>query len=132
MHPPQVQRMKYTAEVLLHKQLTNNYFFMNKYERLKQELETVGEGRMKAFGTSMLPILQSGSLLTFERHAEYAIGDIVFCKVKGRYIDAHKIVKKDPNKGFLIANNHGFENGWTKRIYGKVVLATFRNESKSF
>ena len=100
---------------------------MNKYERLKGELETAGTGKLKAFGNSMLPLLKSGSLLTFEKAPDYETGDIVFCKVRGRYIDAHKIVKKDANKGFLIANNHGFENGWTKIIYGKVVLGEYQN-----
>lgn len=101
---------------------------MNKFERLKSELASAGQGTMKAFGSSMLPILKSGTTLLFIRQEEYAIGDIVFCKVKGRYIDAHKIVKKDPNKGWLIANNHGFENGWTKIIYGKAVEGVYRNE----
>ncbi|UUF14175.1 MULTISPECIES: S24 family peptidase [Flavobacterium] len=100
----------------------------NKYERLKTELETVGNGKMKAFGDSMRPILKSGSLLTFIKSENYQIGDIVFCKVKGRYINAHKIIKTDTNKGFLIANNHGFENGWTKIIYGKVIQGEFKNE----
>jgi len=98
---------------------------MNKFERLKTDLETKGTGTMKAFGSSMLPILKSGSKLTFIKTEQYAIGDIVFCKVKGRYIDAHKIVRTEAAKGFLIANNHGFENGWTKIIYGKVVQAEF-------
>lgn len=101
---------------------------MNKFERLKLALETERTGKMKAFGQSMLPILKSGSLLTFERATDYQIGDIVFCKVKGRYIDAHKIVKTDKNKGFLIANNHGYENGWTKTVYGRVVLGEFNNQ----
>lgn len=100
---------------------------MNKYERLKNELEMTGTGKMKAFGSSMLPILKSGTLLTFIKAPEYAIGDIVFCKVKGRYIDAHKVIKKDTNKGCLIANNHGYENGWTKIIYGKVIAGEFEN-----
>lgn len=100
---------------------------MNKFERLKNDLETAGTGKMKAFGNSMLPILKSGSLLTFEKANVYVIGDIVFCKVKGRYIDAHKIVKIDTNKGYLIANNHGFENGWTKIIYGRVMEGEFQN-----
>ncbi|AXY76374.1 S24 family peptidase [Paraflavitalea soli] len=99
---------------------------MNKYLRLKDELSLAGTGKMKAFGNSMLPVLKDGSLLTFEKADNYEIGDIVFCKVKGRYIDAHKIIKKDTTKGFLIANNHGFENGWTKIIYGKVVLAEWQ------
>lgn len=101
---------------------------MNKFERLKSELDTAGTGKVKAFGNSMLPIFKSGSLLTFEKANNYEIGDIVFCKVKGRYIDAHKIVKKDNNKGFLIANNHGYENGWTKIIYGRVVLGEYENK----
>lgn len=104
---------------------------MNKYLRLKEELETVGNGKMKCFGNSMLPLLKSGSLLTFTRQADYSIGDIVFCKVKGRYIDAHKIVKTDPDKGYLIANNHGFENGWTHTIFGKAIQADYLNTTKS-
>lgn len=100
---------------------------MNKFERLKIELAESGNGKMKAFGSSMMPILKSGSTLTFEAAAEYEIGDIVFCKVKGRYIDAHKIIKKDPGKGFLIANNHGWENGWTRTIFGRVTEAEFQN-----
>ena len=94
---------------------------MNKYERLKKELEDVGSGRMKAFGDSMTPILKSGSTLTFQKFESYDVGDIVFCKVRGRYIDAHKVTKKDSNKGYLISNNHGHDNGWTKIIYGKVI-----------
>ena len=99
---------------------------MNKYERLKSDLDIAGTGKLKAFGSSMLPILKNVSLLTFVKAEDYQIGDIVFCKVKGRYIDAHKIVKKDAGKGFLIANNHGFENGWTKIIYGKVILGEYQ------
>ncbi|NIG55464.1 S24 family peptidase [Chitinophaga sp. Cy-1792] len=98
---------------------------MNKFERLKSDLETTGTGKMKAFGTSMLPILKSGTLLTFIRAADYEPGDIVFCKVRGHYIDAHKVVKKDAGKGWLIANNHGYENGWTRIIYGKVILGEY-------
>jgi len=94
---------------------------MNKYARLQQELSTVGEGKMKGFGNSMMPIIKSGSLLTFKKADDYDIGDIVFCKVKGRYIDAHKITKKDAQGRCMIANNKGFENGWTTQIFGKVV-----------
>ncbi len=103
---------------------------MNKYLRLKEELETNGTGKMKCFGNSMLPILKSGSTLTFEKRNNYTIGDIVFCKVRGRFIDAHKITKMDESKGFMIANNHGFENGWTKLIYGKAVKSEYRDEEK--
>ncbi len=94
---------------------------MNKYERLKTDLKTEGTGKMKCFGNSMLPIIKSGSLLTFQVSEEYDIDNIVFCKVKGKYIDAHLITKKDLKKGYLISNNHGYDNGWTKTIYGKVI-----------
>jgi phage repressor protein C with HTH and peptisase S24 domain len=104
----------------------NETEIMNKYERLKNDLATSGTGTMKGFGNSMLPILKNGSLLTFVSSVEYEVGDIVFSKVKGRYIDAHKITKKDVAKGFMIANNHGFENGWTKIIFGKVVKAEYK------
>jgi hypothetical protein len=91
-----------------------------KYERAMMELEKNNITKMKCFGNSMMPILKSGSLLTFEKKKDYKIGDIVFCKVKGRIIDAHKITKKDPKRGYLISNNHGLDNGWTRTIYGKV------------
>lgn len=94
---------------------------MNKYHRMIEDLEKNKTGQMKAFGNSMLPILKSGSLLTFEKSDSYDVGDIVFCRVKGRFIDAHKIIKKDKSGRYLIANNHGHENGWTRTIYGKVV-----------
>lgn len=31
-----------------------------------------------------------------------------------------KVIKIDENKGYLIANNKGFENGWTTTIFGHV------------
>lgn len=93
---------------------------MNKYEKLKKELDEIGTGKMKVFGQSMKPKIESGSLLTFEKKDEYRIGDVVFTKIRGKFIDAHLITKIDANKGYMIANNHGWENGWTKTIYGKV------------
>ena len=93
----------------------------NKYHRLLAALKATGTGKMKCFGSSMTPILKSGSTLTFEVADEYEVGDIVFCKVKGRFIDAHKITKKDNAGRYLISNNHGHDNGWTRKIFGKVV-----------
>lgn len=105
---------------------------MNKYERLIKDLDTDATGQMKCFGNSMLPILKSGGKLTFVKQEDYEVGDIVFCKVKGRFIDAHKIIKKDLQKGFLIANNHGWENGWTKTIFGKATEVDYgNNETKT-
>ena len=95
---------------------------MSKYLRLKEELETKGKGEMTCFGNSMLPIIKSGETLTFVKQEEYEIGDVVFCKVKGRWIDAHKIIKKNNQRGYLIANNKGYENGWTHSVYGKALV----------
>ncbi len=103
---------------LLHKSMT-------KYDILKEALEKQGRGEMKAFGNSMLPLIESGSLLTFERRKTYSDGDIVLSRVRGRWIDAHKIVAVDARRGFLIANNHGYQNGWTHQVFGKVVRAVF-------
>ena len=96
-----------------------------KYVRLMVDLNEKGTGKMKCFGNSMTPILKSGSLITFEVREQYEIGDIVFCKVKGNYIDAHKITKKDAEGRYMIANNHGHENGWTKQVFGKAVKAEY-------
>lgn len=97
---------------------------MNKYHRLMADLSDKGSGSMKCFGNSMLPILSNPSTCEYRKQEGYAIGDIVFCKVKGRFIDAHKITKIGPDGRFMIANNHGHENGWTREIYGKVIAAT--------
>ena len=91
-----------------------------KYKRAMEELESDGISKMKVFGSSMTPIIKSGSLLTFEVAEDYEKGDIVFCKVKGRVVDAHLITQKSEQRGYLISNNHGYDNGWTHVIYGKV------------
>mgnify|MGYP000222757052 FL=1 len=105
---------------------------MNKYERVITELNETGYSQMKVFGNSMTPILKSGSLMSYKKELEYEIGQIVLCKVKGRFIDAHLITKKDLNKGYLISNNHNRDNGWTKTIYGRVIKAEFGTEIKEF
>lgn len=86
-------------------------------------LAETGTGTMKCFGNSMLPKLPNPSVCTYAVKDKYEIGDIVFCKVRGRFIDAHLITKIDGDR-YMIANNHGWENGWTKTIYGKVIEAT--------
>lgn len=102
----------------------------NKYERLKIELQNKKTGKMKCFGNSMLPILPSGGLITFVKADSYEIGDMVFCKVKGRYIDCHLITKKDSDR-YLISNNHGHDNGWTRTIFGKATQVEINNSIKT-
>lgn len=86
----------------------------------RESLEKTGTAIMTCFGNSMTPILKSGSTIRFVRCDEYEVGDIVFCKVLGRFVDAHLVIKKNDKRGYLIANNHGHENGWTRQIYGKM------------
>ena len=93
---------------------------MTKYERAINDLAEGKQSQMRVFGQSMKPIIKSGSMLTFEAAKDYVKGDVVFCKCNGRYVDAHLITAKGP-RGYLISNNHGWDNGWTKTIYGKAV-----------
>lgn len=93
---------------------------MSKYIQLQESLSTSKTGKIKVYGNSMIPLIYSGATLTYGVKEQYEVGDIVFCKIKGHWIDAHKITKIDNNKGYMIANNHGFENGWTRTIFGYV------------
>lgn len=95
--------------------------YKNKYERVIDELVTQGWGTMKCFGNSMTPILKTASLQTFVPQDDYEVGDIVFCKVRSHHIDSHLITQKSEQRGWLISNNHGHNNGWTKKIYGRLV-----------
>jgi len=96
---------------------------MTKYENLLAQLNESGSGIMKCFGNSMLPILSNPSTNTYRREKEYRVGDIVFCKVRGRFVDAHLVIAKDGDR-YLIANNHGHQNGWTRAVFGRVVSST--------
>jgi hypothetical protein len=73
-------------------------------------------------GNSMVPLIKSGQdhklqPITWEECKE---GDIVYCKVKGKFY-THLVVAKNNDKGLLIGNNKGHINGWTKQVYGKVI-----------
>lgn len=94
---------------------------MNKYEAAINALTRNGYHTMKVFGNSMRPLIESGSTLTFKADNKFEIGDVVLCKVKGRWIDAHKITKVSAEGRYMIANNHGYENGWTNKVYARVV-----------
>ena len=61
----------------------------------------------------MTPLIKSGQehVLSPINLSDVEVGDIVFCKVKGRYY-THLVKAK--------GNNHGKINGWTKSVFGKV------------
>ena len=77
-----------------------------------------------AHGNSMSPKIENKEEVTVSPTVDnLVVGDIVLCKVRGRYylhlIKAVKIVK-NKGKRFLIANNKGYDNGWIgiSTIYG--------------
>lgn len=73
-------------------------------------------------GNSMVPIIHSGQehILCPTTLQDINPGDIVYCKVKGRFY-THLVKALNPEKGALIGNNKGGINGWTRQIYGKVI-----------
>lgn len=73
-------------------------------------------------GNSMVPLIHSGQehKLAPASWEDCKAGDIVYCKVKGKFF-THLVKAKDSERGLLIGNNKGSLNGWTKAVYGKVV-----------
>jgi len=73
-------------------------------------------------GNSMTPLIKSGQehKLAPAQWNTVEIGDIVYCKVKGKFY-THLVKAKNEDRGCLIGNNHGYDNGWTKQVYGKVI-----------
>lgn len=72
-------------------------------------------------GNSMTPLIKSKQPveLTSIELGNVKKGDIVFCRVKGKYY-THLVKAVNPEKGCLIGNNRGHINGWTKQVFGKV------------
>ncbi len=89
-----------------------------KWERL-QEGETFVTSEK---GNSMTPLILSGQkhVLAPSSIEEVEVGDIVYAKVHGRFF-THLVKAKNEDRGVLIGNNHGHNNGWTKSIFGKVI-----------
>lgn len=73
-------------------------------------------------GNSMSPLINNKQEHTLKPESwdMCDIGDIVYCKVKGRFY-THLVKAKDNTKGLLIGNNKGNINGWTKQVFGKVI-----------
>lgn len=73
-------------------------------------------------GNSMIPLIYSGQKHELSPENDWTkceVGDIVFCRVHGRLF-THLVKAKNNEQGLQIGNNHGYINGWTKRVYGKV------------
>jgi hypothetical protein len=90
----------------------------NKVERLQNgETFTTHEG-----GNSMVPLIHSHQkhVLAPATWDQCKKGDIVYCKVNGRFY-THLVKATCAKRGCLITNNHGRTNGWTKKVFGKVI-----------
>lgn len=76
----------------------------------------------KEKGNSMVPLIYSNQehKLAPTTLEDVKVGDIVYCKVGGRFY-THLVKAKNDKRGCQIGNNKGNINGWTKQIYGKVV-----------
>ena len=72
-------------------------------------------------GNSMTPVLESRQPveITPTTWEKVEVGDIVYCKVRGKYY-THLVKAKNEKCGVQIGNNHGHINGWTKNVYGKI------------
>ena len=76
----------------------------------------------KEKGNSMMPLIKSNQehKLAPVKIEDVKVDDIVYCKVRKNYY-THLVKAKDATKGCLIGNNQGRINGWTTKIYGKVI-----------
>ncbi len=73
-------------------------------------------------GNSMSPRIKSGQLITLSPDlTNLHKGDVVFCKVKGRYF-VHLLSAIQGDR-YQISNNSGHVNGWIGKnsIYGKMI-----------
>ena len=74
----------------------------------------------------MTPRVFSGQLVTVTPVTENDVierGDIVFCKVNGRFY-LHLVTALESDGRFQISNNHGHINGYTarKNVFGRLTM----------
>lgn len=89
------------------------------YDIIIKQLQAGKRVTLHPQGNSMTPKIKSGQKIVLAAATAASVGDIVLAKVAGRYY-IHLVTATGP-KGWQISNNHGHVNGWTRRIYGKVV-----------
>lgn len=104
---------------------------MSKHIDLVTKLKAGETVTYKEFGNSMSPKLKSGVLVTLEPCYldDLRVGDIVLCEVKGRFC-LHYVRARGQDGRLLIGNGRGKLNGWTHRVYGKLV--EFKNPRSVF
>ncbi len=94
-------------------------------------IKKLQEGEEVSFrprGNSMTPKIKSGQLVTVSPDlTTLKVGDVVLCKVgKSQYL--HYLVQSSQFTSstenwikYMIANARGHVNGWTTKVYGKVI-----------
>lgn len=92
------------------------------YIQKLKEGETV---QFRPRGSSMLPYIKSGALVTVEPITDYgtvSVGDVVLCKIHGREF-FHRVLAIRNGKQFQIGNAKGHVNGWCSpvAVYGRCV-----------
>lgn len=90
----------------------------------KQIAERLTEGetvQTRLGGNSMTPIIKSKQLVTIEPCVieDLKKGDVTFCKVRGNYY-LHLVRQVGDDGRVLIGNNHGYNNGWTRVVFGRL------------
>lgn len=94
-------------------------------QRVIAELAEGKTTKYKGSGNSMTPRIKSGAVVTLEpvELVDVQVGDAVFCKVRGNiYTHLVTALKGGPeNRQVQISNNHGHVNGWTTKVYGRVI-----------
>jgi SOS-response transcriptional repressor LexA len=97
------------------------------WESYIEDLRAGKTVQMRPKGNSMTPIIGSGDLITIEPKKSGCIkkGDIVFCKVNGKYYVhlVQAVTQKMGGCRYQIGNNHNNTNGTIgiNNIFGKVV-----------
>lgn len=96
--------------------------------------QAVSEGQPitgRPHGNSMIPIVNSGDLVKIEpvgdaRPGGPRVGDIALAKVKGS-LYLHLITRIGDDGRFMISNNKGHDNGWSRDVRGIVTEINGRN-----
>lgn len=92
---------------------------MNRQPQI-EELQKGNTIQFRPVGNSMVPKIYSKQLVTVSPDiSNLQVGDVVFCKVNGNIL-LHLITAIQGER-YQISNNKGHVNGWTNKIYGKVV-----------
>ncbi len=95
---------------------------MNQNQAIAERLARGETVQWRPHGNSMTPKIKSGQLVTVApAYIENVVaGDVVFAKVRGAYY-LHLVRQVGDNGCVLIANNHGHVNGWSRKVYGKLI-----------